>query len=152
MQPRLGGQHVFMMTSTQIRRLIACVFVTSCSLVMFGCFATTYVEKERWQLCTPYPVKILAPGGSEYRLHTWEVRDSTIICIEGEAHFPSLKSGFYGKRFESFSGVVPIDSIKTCFCEEADVAGTVVGNLLLFVVTAPVVYLLYIAISGEKAL
>jgi hypothetical protein len=63
-----------------------------------------------------------------------------------------MKSGFHRNHFESFSGVVPIDSIKTCFCEKPDVAGTVAGNLLLFVITAPVVYLLYIAISGEKGL
>jgi len=126
------------MLSFPLLKTTACALVLSISLWTCGCVAAKYVVTDSIGECQDKPVKILTPGGSEYHFRTWSVTDSCIVTSEGEVHHPSMKPGFWGTRFDSFSGAVPLDSIGQCFCEKTDVLGTVAGNLLLLVVVAPI--------------
>jgi hypothetical protein len=124
------------MHSFPLLRTTACVLALTFSLWTCGCAVTKYVATDNFAECQDKPIKMLTPGGSEYHFRTWSLGDSSIATSEGEVHHPSTKSGFWGKRFDTFTGAVPIDSIKQCFCEETDVGWTIAAyaSLGVFVV------------------
>jgi hypothetical protein len=136
------------MVSFPFLRTTACTLAVSVSLWTCGCVATKYVATDDIGGCQEKPVKILTPGGSEYRLQTWSIMDSSIVTSEGEVHHSSMKPGFWGTRFEQFSGTLPVDSVKQCFCEETDVAYTIVGYTLLGILVLVPLLLLVTGFGG----
>jgi hypothetical protein len=124
--------------------------VVSLSLWTFGCSATTYVQTDDLRGKESGPVRIIAPGGSEYRLDSWKWQDSSVVAIEGKVLFAGARPGVFGKKFVGFTGVIPADSLKQRFYEEADVTGAVVGDVFIGLGVLAVVALIYAASGGLK--
>jgi hypothetical protein len=128
----------------------ACGLLISLSLWTLGCSATTYIQTDDLRGKESGPVRIIAPGGSEYRLESWKWQDSSIVATEGKVLLAGARPGVFGKKFVDFAGVVPADSIKQRLYGETDLTKAVVGDVFLVVGGLLIIGIIVAASGGLK--